>query len=123
MMNDERPVVLVVEDEPLIRMEAVDMVESAGFDTLEAGSAEAAIRMIEGQPEIAILFTDIDMPGPLDGLDLARIVRNRWPHIVIFVASGVVDLHRKSLPDGLAFFPKPYPTTQIDAALKRVMMN
>ena len=74
-----RPVVLIVEDELLIRMHAVDMIESAGFDVVEAENADEAIAILERRADITVVFTDVNMPGSMDGLKLAAAVRGRWP--------------------------------------------
>jgi len=107
------PAVLVVEDEPLIRMDAVDMIEDAGFRTYEAASADEAIALMQRHADIGVLFTDIDMPGTMDGLKLARYVRDRWPPVVILVTSGAVGIDEVSMPEGSTFFPKPYSATHI----------
>jgi CheY-like chemotaxis protein len=103
-----KPVVLVVEDDPLIRMDAVDLVESAGCDALEAMDADEAIRILESRPDIRLVFTDIDMPGSMDGLKLSHFVRDRWPPIHIIVASGKAIIEESQLPSGARFFAKPY---------------
>jgi len=118
--DQSRPVVLIVEDEPLIRMEAVDMIEEVGFRTFDVGSANPAISLMEAHDDIGILFTDIDMPGSMDGLKLAAYVRKRWPTVSIVIASGAVDVETLDLPEGAYFFPKPYPTDQIARALETV---
>ncbi|MFD2137576.1 response regulator [Novosphingobium resinovorum] len=82
------PIVLVVEDEPLILLAACDMAESAGFITKEATNATRALGILAETPSIAILFTDIDMPGPIDGMALAFEAQTRWPHIGIIITSG-----------------------------------
>ena len=74
-----RQVVLIVEDEALVRMIAVDMIEEAGFEILEAANADEAILLLEARRDITVLFTDIEMPGSMDGLRLAQAVRGRWP--------------------------------------------
>jgi CheY-like chemotaxis protein len=104
-------IVLVVEDEPLLRMAAVDMIEEAGLQAVEARNADDAIQILEGRDDIRIVFTDIDMPGSMDGLKLAAAVRRKWPPISIIVVSG----HRKpamgELPSGsVFFFPSPIPS-------------
>jgi CheY-like chemotaxis protein len=78
-----RPVVLIVEDELLIRMDAIEMIECAGFDTLEAANADEAIAILSARPDIHVVFTDIQMPGSMDGVKLAHFVRDRWPPIKI----------------------------------------
>jgi len=75
---DKRPVVLVVEDELLLRINAVEMISEAGFDVVEVGNSDEAISILEDRPDIHIVFTDIHMPGSMDGLKLARFVRDRW---------------------------------------------
>jgi CheY-like chemotaxis protein len=83
-----RPVVVVVEDEPLVRMHAAAMIESAGFDTVEAGNADEAIAILEARKDIRIVFTDVEMPGSMDGLRLARAIRDRWPPVELVLTSG-----------------------------------
>ncbi|WP_432254392.1 response regulator [Limimaricola sp. AA108-03] len=114
------PAVLVVEDEPLIRMEAIDMMEEAGFRVFDAGSADEAVALMERHEEIGILFTDVDMPGAMNGLGLAAHVRDHWPQVFIVIASGVINIDTTALPEGCSVYPKPYPTNQILAELKRV---
>lgn len=87
----KRAVILVVEDELLIRMNAVEMIEEA-FEVVEAGNAEEAIVILEGRLDVAVVFTDIQMPGSLDGLKLAAVVRLRWPPIKIVATSGQVKI-------------------------------
>ena len=91
------PVVLVVEDDPLLRMLAVEVVEEAGFIAIEARDADEAVILLESRTDIALLFTDINMPGSMDGLKLAHAVRDRWPPIKILVVSGKQQL-QSSLP-------------------------
>ena len=85
----KRAVILVVEDELLIRMNAVEMIEEA-FEVVEAGNAEEAIVILEGRLDVAVVFTDIQMPGSMDGLKLAAVVRLRWPPIKIVATSGQI---------------------------------
>ena len=88
----QRPVVLVVEDDFLLRMDAVDMVRAAGFEAVEAGNADEAIAILEARPNIHVVFTDIQMPGSMDGLKLAKFVKGRWPPIKIVATSGRVTV-------------------------------
>lgn len=111
--------VLIVEDEPLIRIDAVDMVEDEGFTVYEASNAANALMILERENDIAVLFTDIDMPGEIDGLDLARIVRKRWPHIAIIIVSGHKHMEDAEVPNGGVFFSKPYLRTTILKALHK----
>jgi len=99
-----RNLILIVEDEPLVRMLAVDVAQDAGFDTLEAASADEALLLLEAHPNIQILMTDIDMPGSMNGLRLAAITRERWPAIEIVVVSGMRRPQGDELPAGCAFY-------------------
>lgn len=108
-----RPVVLIVEDEALLRMNAVDIVQEAGFDVLEACTADEAIDILESRDDICVVFTDIQIPGSMDGLKLARAVRGRWPPIQIIATSGRVKVSNDDLPEGGRFLPKPYTTRQV----------
>jgi two-component system, response regulator PdtaR len=103
-----KPVVLVVEDEPVIRMLAADILEDEGFEVIEAATARAALSMLENRNgKVAALFTDVDMPGNMNGLELAGIVHSRWPSIALLVTSGVAR-SSTSLPGSVVFLEKPY---------------
>lgn len=107
MDSAKRPVILVVEDELLIRMHAVEMIEHAGFEVVEAANADEAISILEARSDITVIFTDIQMPGSMDGLKLAAAVRDRWPPVKIVTTSGHVKVGAGDLPDGGRFLPKP----------------
>jgi CheY-like chemotaxis protein len=115
-----KPVVLVVEDEPLLRMAAVDMVESAGFDAIEAADATEAVRILESRDDIRIVFTDVEMPRGMDGLRLAAAIRDRWPPIQIIVTSGLAKFAAAQLPENSVFFAKPYSEAQLVATMHRM---
>jgi CheY-like chemotaxis protein len=112
--------VLIVEDEPLIRMGAVYLIEDAGFEVYEAGTADAAA-ILELHKEIRLIFTDVDMPGSMDGLKLAHYVRGRWPPVKIIVTSGQVKVDEETLPDGALFIPKPYDAAQITHKVRQMI--
>jgi CheY-like chemotaxis protein len=116
----KRPVVLIVEDELLLRMDAADAITSGGFEVVEAANADDAIEILEARPDITVVFTDIQMPGSMDGLKLARAVRGRWPPIKIVATSGLVDVGEKDLPEGGRFLPKPYHARQLAAVLREL---
>lgn len=107
-MNNGTAVVLVVEDDMFIRMGAVDLVLSAGFEAIEAKDADEAISILEVRKDIDLVFTDVQMPGTLDGIKLAHYIRGRWPPIGIIVASGKAIVEESILPTGAKFFAKPY---------------
>jgi CheY-like chemotaxis protein len=100
-------VVLVVEDEMLLRMRTVDMVEDAGYTSVEAVDADEAVAILESRSDIALLFTDIQMPGSMDGLKLAHAVHERWPPIKIILVSGQLRLANIDIPADSRFFGKP----------------
>lgn len=115
-----QPTVLIVEDEPLIRMSVADDLQVAGFQVLEAGNADEALRLLEVDPSIRAIFTDIDMPGDLDGLKLAWIVRDRWPPIEIVITSGNRKIALSDMPERSLFFAKPYAHQPVIDALTRL---
>ena len=114
-VSGDPPVVLLVEDQPLVRMTAADELEEAGFQVLEAPDADAALEVLEARSdEVQVLFTDVDMPGSMDGLALAERVHQRWPHVLLLVSSGHARPHPDEIPDHGQFIPKPYrPTTLV----------
>ena len=115
-----RPVVLVVEDELLLRMDAVDMIAGAGFEAVEAANADQAIEILESRRDIIVVFTDIQMPGSMDGLKLARAIRGRWPPIKIVATSGRAIAEEIDLPEGGRFLPKPYHPLQVAGILREL---
>jgi CheY-like chemotaxis protein len=114
-----QPYVLVVEDEFFSRLHAVDLVEAAGFRAIEASNADEAIAILEARKDIRIVFTDIDMPGSMDGLRLARAIRERWPPIELILTSGHVDVTDSDVPERGLFFSKPYRDKEILSALQK----
>lgn len=114
-------VVLIVEDEFLIRMHAVDMVAAAGFEVVEAWNADEAIEILESRCDITLVFTDVQMPGSMDGLKLVRTVRGRWPPIKIIATSGHLNVRETDLPEGGRFLPKPYSPVQVTGVLRELM--
>jgi CheY-like chemotaxis protein len=120
LVESNGPVVLVVEDELLLRMHAVEMIAAAGFEVVEAGNADQAIEILETRRDITVVFTDIQMPGSMDGLKLARAVRGRWPPIKIVATSGHVNVGEKDLPEGGRFLSKPYSPRQVTGVLREL---
>ncbi len=117
----EKIAVLVVEDEPITRMDVVEQLEESGFKVFEAPDANRAIKILEANSAIRVLFTDIDMPGSMDGLKLAAAVRDRWPPIRIVVASGLRKINVDSLPADSRFFTKPYSVIEIAATMRSMV--
>ena len=115
------PVVLVVEDEMVLRMRAVDVVEDAGFTPVEAVSADQALEILETRDDISLLFTDIQMPGSMDGLKLAHAAHSRWPHIKIILVSGQVAVTDGDKPADSRFFPKPFENQDMVSELQEMI--
>jgi DNA-binding NtrC family response regulator len=115
--------VLVVDDELLIRLHAAEMVAAAGFEAVEAANADEAIAILEVRQDICVVFTDIDMPGSMDGLKLAAAVAKRWPPIKLIVTSGKLRVSPDQLPPGGRFFPKPYLERDIARTIREMIPN
>ena len=113
--------VLVVEDEFLIRSCAAEVIRDAGFEVIEASDADQAIIFLESRIDIRVVFTDIQMPGTMDGLKLAHAVRDRWPPVHIVATSGHVSVSETDLPDGGRFLPKPYSPHEIVGVLREMI--
>jgi two-component system, response regulator PdtaR len=117
-MTSNSPVyVLVVEDDFLSRLHAVNLVEDAGYIAVEASNADQAITILEARKDIRIVFTDINMPGSMDGLKLSHAIRKRWPPIELILTSGHFDLSDNDIPERRRFFSKPYRDEEIISAL------
>ncbi len=119
-MSSRKPIVLVVEDEPLLRLLAMDVVEEAGLDALYAANADEAVVILEARDDIRIVFTDVDMPGSMDGVKLAAAVRGRWPPIELIVVSGHMQVSLDDLPNGSQFFRKPYDSQAVIDTLRHM---
>ena len=115
--------VLVVEDEAILRLHAIDVVEEAGFSAIEAKNADEAIAILESRSDITLLLTDVNMPGSMDGLKLAHAVRNRWPPVKIVVVSGHRQVDQSELPPDSRFFGKPFQAEKMIAELRAMIGN
>ena len=115
-------VVLVVEDSPLILQSALDLVRTAGFEGVGAESADEAIGILEARTDIRLVFTDVEMPGTIDGVKLAHYIRHRWPPIRLIVASGRAILEESQLPAGARFFSKPYDDNNIVEEITKMLI-
>ncbi|MGV8955105.1 MAG: response regulator [Cypionkella sp.] len=112
-MVSEKILVLVVEDEPLVRISIIAELEDHGLQVMEASNAHEAIAVLGDNPVVNVIFTDVDMPGSIDGIELARIVRERFPPIQVVVTSGHRNVLQGDLPPEAKFIPKPYVSEQI----------
>ncbi len=106
--SDRHQIVLVVEDEGIVRETSAQELMDAGYEVLEAESAEKALAILKAGATVAVLFTDVNMPGQLDGLDLAHLVHKRWPAVRLIVTSGGGRVAPKDVPDDGRFLAKPY---------------
>lgn len=121
-MNTDTPfTVLIVEDEALVRMHGADILQDAGFSVIEATNADEALDLLQHHSEVCLLFSDIDMPGSMDGLALAQIVHAKWPQIRLLLTSGRHTIPDTDIPDDGQFVSKPWDgmlIAKIQAALK-----
>ncbi|SOB87669.1 Response regulator receiver domain-containing protein [Sphingomonas guangdongensis] len=113
--------VLLVEDEMLVRLIGSDALSDAGYTVVEAETADEAVKLLEGGGEVHLLFTDIRMPGSMDGLALAELVRQRWPDIRILLTSGDTLPTREQIPDEGSFLQKPYRVDALRAEVQRLI--
>jgi CheY-like chemotaxis protein len=114
-------VVLVVEDEMMLRMRVVDMVEDAGYVPVEAVDADEAMAILVSRSDIALMLTDVQMPGSMNGLQLAHAVHERWPPIKIILASGQLKLSGSDIPQNSRFFGKPLLSDEIIAEMREML--
>jgi CheY-like chemotaxis protein len=119
-MKSGKPVILVVEDEILVRMVAVIIAEDNGFEVLSAASADEAIKILESRSDIRLVFTDVNMPGSMNGLRLAHAVRGRWPPVELLVTSAVGNVTARDLPQRARFLPKPYDLAKLSEAFQQL---
>jgi two-component system, response regulator PdtaR len=116
-----RPVVLIVEDEILLRLHVSEIIEDGGFDVIEAENADDAISVLEQRNDVVLIFTDVNMPGSMDGLKLAHFVKDRWPPIKIIATSGHARIRANDLPEGSHFMPKPYNATELTDVIHQLI--
>lgn len=112
------PIVLIVEDELFIRMMATDIFLDIGFVVYEAACADDALHFLAAHPGINLLFTDIDMPGTMNGLALAALAHEKWPNTALIVTSGGQWLGNEIIPDGGVFLPKPYRSDELERVVR-----
>jgi CheY-like chemotaxis protein len=116
--NLRQPIALVVDDEPLILMDTSDMISGEGYAVIEASTADEAFAFLESHSSLQLLFTDVQMPGRLNGFELARIVRERWPHIQVIVVSGAARPGPNDLPSNASFIGKPISAELVREVLR-----
>lgn len=113
--------ILVVDDNGVLRMHAAELLRDAGYGVVEAGDAAAATEILEVQPSIRLLFTDVQMPGGRDGLSLAQQVRKRWPSMQLLITSGGAKIMDESIPPEARFLTKPYSDWQVLGHVRAMM--
>jgi CheY-like chemotaxis protein len=111
--TDPSPIVLVAEDEELVRLYAADLLAEAGYKVIDVASADAALEAMAEQPDIRVLFTDIQMPGKLDGIQLAQRVHEQWPEVLLLITSGGRQPAKAEIADHGHFIAKPYLPTDV----------
>jgi CheY-like chemotaxis protein len=116
-------IVLIVEDEPLQRLDMIDVAESAGFEVLEAHNADHAIALLERRLDVRLVLADIDMPGTMNGLRLAAILRRRWPPIEIILTTAGIAPRTEEMPDRAVFLPKPLNHQRVVRTMQRMLLN
>jgi CheY-like chemotaxis protein len=121
MGRKQQPLVLVVEDEPFVRMIATEGLEDAGFEVIEAASADDALRILNSRDDVGVLFTDVNMPGSCDGVELARLVHERWPALRIVITSGRDRPPVGEIPDDGRFVAKPYRTDEVAGVIAELI--
>lgn len=122
-MISGKPVILVVEDETLVRMSAVSVAKDSGFEALSAASADEAIGILESRSDVLLVFTDVNMPGLMNGLKLAHVVRGRWPPVELLVTSALGNITARDLPERGRFLPKPYDVATLSEAFHQMVEN
>ena len=110
---DPHPVILVVDDEAILRLVATDMLEDEGFKVIEASNADAALDVLACRRDVRLIFTDVHMPGSMDGLDLVNEVHSRWPDVLLVITSGRSLPLKEEIPDDGRFIPKPYDSRRL----------
>ena len=114
-MTSSRPAALIVEDQPFVGMVASDILRESGFETFHAYDAEAASRLLEDHPEIEVVVTEVELPGTVTGLDLARHVSASRPDVQIVVTGSSPDLHAGQVPTGARVLLKPYASGELQS--------
>lgn len=115
--------IIVVDDEALIRMHGASMLEDAGYSVVEAANADEAIAILEGTTDVRLLFSDVDMPGSMNGVALAEVVHARWPNVRLLLTSGHHHIADAQLPDDGRFIPKPYSQKAVVREVNSLLHN
>ena len=118
--SEPRMVILVVEDEPLVRLFPTDFLDEAGFKVFEAVNGDEALTILQARPDVQVIISDIEMPGSMNGLELARAVHERWPGIGVVVTSGRERPGPDDLSDKVAFLARPYLPDTVIALIRQM---
>jgi two-component system, response regulator PdtaR len=115
-----RPLILLVEDEPLVRETNVDVLQEAGFRVIEASNADEAFGLLRHRPDVGVVLTDVDMPGSIDGFEFARLTAQGWPDVRVVVISGKTTPGSGDLPPEAVFLAKPFRPETLTGLLRRL---
>jgi CheY-like chemotaxis protein len=121
MAESKRPVILVVEDDPLVLTLATDMIAILGFEAIPASNADIAMAILEHGESVHVIFTDVKMPGRMNGIELARAVNGRWPNVRFLIASGWLPGDLPALPEQCRFLQKPYNLHTVENTLHELL--
>lgn len=121
MMRPSLPKILVVEDEPLVRLHVTFLLEDQGYEVWEASSAEEAIASLERDSSIRVVLTDIQLAGTMDGLRLVRVIAERWPPVRLILTSAAYQRGDGALPEDVPFLPKPYRPAMLLETLAKIL--
>ncbi len=112
-VEPDQPVVLIVEDQVLVRMTAHDLLSEAGFQVIEASNGDEALRILDARPDVVVVISDIEIGDGIDGLELARKIEESWPGIAVILVSGRTIPSAVELPERSVFLAKPYPLSRL----------
>jgi CheY-like chemotaxis protein len=120
-IKHDSPRILIVEDDIRVRAMGVDLLEVAGFEVRAAATADEAIAILKDASDVKLVFADVEMPGSMNGLQLADFVHQRWPDIRLLLTSGHYEPHELQISKGDLFLPKPYSIVTVVNAIDELL--
>lgn len=123
MSTTPQPVILVVDDNGVLRMHAAELLKEAGYDVLEAPDSETAVGLLETRTDIRLLFTDVQLPAGRDGLSLAQQVKKQWPDVLLLITSGGPKVMDEAIPHDARFLTKPYSNREVLGHVEAMIKN
>jgi CheY-like chemotaxis protein len=118
---NKKTTILLVDDEPLLLLDFEDSLVEAGYEVLSAYSADQAIKLLNLHPDISLVVTDINMPGSMNGLELVRVIRERWPPVRLIIASSQTKFEPGDVPEGIPVLNKPFVFAHLDAVARQLL--